>query len=168
MGYTLNIPLPVGTYDAAYEKVFYAAAWPIIQAFNPDVMVVEIGMDTLAGDPLAHLHLTNNVPADIMASVRRLGKPVLALGGGGYHVGNTVRGWALCWGVLCGRDHSHDLMAGMGGVMLENTEWSGGLRDRVLLSDAGVRSRVDEHLAETLSVIRRHHFPKFGLEVPER
>jgi hypothetical protein len=93
-----------------------------------------------------------------------LGQPVLATGGGGYNVENTVRGWALCWSVLCG-DHAHqqDLMAGMGGVMLENTDWLGGLRDRVLLSDAGHRQNVDAEIDRVISVIRSEVFPVHGL-----
>lgn len=163
LGHTVNIPLPVGTYDEAYERVFRDAAWPLLTAFDPDVIVLELGMDTLAGDPLAHLHLTNNVPADITARVVRTGKPVLAVGGGGYHVANTVRAWALCWSVLCGEDLTHDGSLGMGGVMLGNTNWAGGLKDRILLSDAGVRLRVDESLRDVQAQIRRIHFPRWGL-----
>ena len=163
-GYAANFPLPVGTYDAAYEKVFREGALPLVQAFDPDVIVLELGMDTLAGDPLAHLHLTNNVPADIVKTMAALGKPLLATGGGGYHVENTVRGWALCWSVLCGEHEAqHDLMAGMGGVMLENTDWLGGLRDRVLLADGGRRDAVDAEVSRVLDRVRRAVFPAHGL-----
>ncbi|MDZ4198298.1 MAG: acetoin utilization protein AcuC, partial [Kiritimatiellia bacterium] len=163
-GYTLNLPLPVGTYDTAFERVFREAAWPVIEAYDPDIIVIELGMDTLAGDPLAHLHLTNNVPADIVGRIVRSGKPVLAVGGGGYQVDLTVRGWALCWSVLCGEDQSHDLAIGLGGVMLENTDWFGGLRDRTLLSDAGIRKRVDSDIDSLIQRVRRSHFPLLGLD----
>jgi len=163
-GYSVNLPLPVGTYDAAYERAFREAALPLIVAYDPDVVILEIGMDGLAGDPLAHLHLTNNVYADIVGAVVRLGKPVLATGGGGYNVENTVRGWALLWGVLCGEDHTHDLMLGMGGVMLQNTDWLGGLRDRVMLTDGGRRATVDAEIGEVIDKIRSVVFPIHGLK----
>ena len=50
-GYCVNVPLPVGTYDEAYIKVFEAVALPLIPAYNPDVFVFELGADALAGDP---------------------------------------------------------------------------------------------------------------------
>lgn len=103
-GYCVNVPLPVGTYDEAYMKAFKAIAQPLITAFGPDVIVLQLGADGLAEDPLAHLHLTNNVYAEIISSLLGLGKPILATGGGGYNVRNTVRAWALDWCVLCGAD----------------------------------------------------------------
>lgn len=161
-GYTLNLPLPVGTFDAVYEEAFMQAVWPVVRAFAPDVYVVELGMDGLAGDPLAHLHLTNNVYADILQRIVGAGKPVLAVGGGGYNIEPTVRGWALCWSVLCG-DDSRDMAIGMGGVMLENTDWAGGLRDRGLLSDAGRRDDITREVETAIATIRRNVFPIHGL-----
>jgi acetoin utilization protein AcuC len=163
-GYTVNFPLPVGTYDQAYERVFRDGALPLIKAFDPDVVILELGMDALAGDPLAHLHLTNNTHAYITEKIVELGKPVLATGGGGYNVPNTVRGWALCWSVLCGEHSVHDdLSFGMGGVMLENTDWAGGLRDRVLLVDGGRHDAIDPEIDRILECIRRTVFPLHGL-----
>lgn len=161
-GYAVNVPLPVGTYDGAYERAFNEVALPLMNAYNPDVLIVELGMDALGGDPLAHLHLTNNAYAEILRTIRALGKPVLATGGGGYHVANTVRGWALCWSVLCG-DEPEEMSAGMGGVMLENRDWAGGLRDRTLLSDAGRRGAIDGDVREAIRRIRESVFPLHGL-----
>jgi len=163
-GYSINIPLPVGTYDAAYLKAFSQVALPVIKKFDPDVIIMELGMDALAGDPLAHLNLTNNVYAEVVSLVMEIGKPILATGGGGYNVDNTARGWALAWSVLCG-DQDDDLSVGMGGIMLANTEWAGGLRDRVLLSDAGRRGVVDSEIETTIDLVRRTVFPIHGLAV---
>ena len=162
-GYTVNVPLPVGTYDGVYERAFDAVVLPLLGAYRPDCIVIEMGMDTLSGDPLAHLHLTNNAPADCLARVLRLDTPVLVTGGGGYHVDNTVRGWALAWSVLCGESYD-DLAAGLGGVMLANSEWAGGMRDRILISDAGRRSSVDAEIAATVRRVREQVFPIHGLD----
>jgi len=161
-GYTVNIPLPVGTYDEAYERAFREVALPLIKAYDPDAIIMELGMDALAGDPLAHLNLTNNTYAEIISTVVDLGKPLLATGGGGYHIENTVRGWALAWSVFCGEE-SDDMVLGMGGVMLENTDWSAGLRDRVLLSDAGQRELVDREIAAMTERVKSAVFPIHGL-----
>lgn len=161
-GYSVNVPLPVGTYDGAYLKAYHEVVVPLIKAYNPDVLMLELGMDTLAGDPLAHLHLTNNSIADIVASLRTFGMPILAVGGGGYNVEATVRSWALMWSALCG-EQDDDASMGMGGVMLENTDWFGGLRDRALISDAGMRGTVDAEVAATLERVRKLVFPIHGL-----
>jgi len=76
-----------------------------------------------------------------------------------------VRGWALAWSVLCGDQEHHDAMSfGMGGVMLETTEWTGGLRDRTLLSDAGRRSGVDIEIDAMLRRARSLLFGFHGIE----
>jgi acetoin utilization protein AcuC len=168
LGYSVNFPLPVGTHDAAFLRIFDRGVMPLVKAYDPDVVVIELGMDALAGDPLAHLHLSNNAYADVLERVLGWGIPILATGGGGYHVENTVRGWALCWSVLVGDQEHHDAMSyGMGGVMLETTEWSGGLRDRALLSDAGRRSGVERAIDETLRKVATLVFPLHGITALE-
>lgn len=159
-GYNINIPLPVGTYDEAYRRAFMETAWPLMQAFDPDVIILEMGMDGLAGDPLAHLQLTNNVYVDVVEKVVAMDKPILATGGGGYHLENTIRGWTLLWSILCGDDsQDHDVAFGMGGVMLENTDWLGGLRDRILLADGGRRDAIDAEIQIVTDRIRATVFP---------
>lgn len=162
-GYTVNVPLPVGTYDGAYERAFEEVVMPLLRAYRPDVTVVEMGMDTLSGDPLAHLHLTNNAPADCLARIVGMDAPVLVTGGGGYNIENTVRGWSLLWSILCGESFE-DLSAGLGGVMLANSDWAGGMRDRTLISDAGRRSVVDAEIAATVRRVREQVFPVHGID----
>ena len=161
-GYTVNIPLPVGTHDEAYLRVYDQLVPPLIKAFDPDTIIMQLGMDGLANDPLAHLNLTNNVYADVIESIRALNRPVLATGGGGYHVKNTVRGWALAWSVLCG-EQDHDLGMGMGGVMLENVDWSGGLRDRIIPADARHLESINVEIDLVVKKIKSTIFPLHGL-----
>ncbi len=164
-GYTVNVPLPVGTYDRVYERAFNEVAMPLLEAYDPDVIILELGMDGLSGDPLAHLHLTNNVYATLVKKVVKKEKPLLVTGGGGYNFDNTVRGWTLIWSVLTGQEEStqEDMALGMGGVMLETTDWAGGLRDRVYLSDAGRRSEVDEAVESVVEKVREKIFPVHGI-----
>jgi len=162
-GYSVNVPLPVGTHDEAYLRAFDALAVPLIGAFEPDVIVLELGMDGLAGDPLAHLALTNNAYAEVIQRVLSFGKPVLATGGGGYHVANTVRGWALAWAILSGAEAAADLNPGLGGVMMETTDWVGGLRDRALAPDERQRQAVDQAIDRTIEKVKKCVFPYHGL-----
>ncbi len=163
-GCSVNVPLPVGTYDEAFGKAFQAVAVPLMRAWRPDVIVLELGLDGLSGDPLAHLSLTNNAYAEVAEQVLAAGAPVLVTGGGGYHPQNTARGWALAWTVLCGVDAgSEDLSAGLGGVMLETTEWRGGLRDRRLAVLARQRAIVEPAVEETIEKVKANVFPYHGM-----
>lgn len=164
-GYAVNVPLPIGTYDDAYLKAFRTVVLPLIHAYNPDVLVLEAGADTLQGDPLAGLCNTNNVFVEVINALLMFGKPILAVGGGGYNVENTVRAWALVWTALCGEQQDHDMMAGMGGVMLENTDWAGGhgLRDRVLIPSEYQRKQVDPIVEEVITEVKKRVFPIHGI-----
>jgi len=162
-GYSVNVPLPPGTYDEAFVRAFEGVAPPLVKAFDPDVVVYEVGADGLAGDPLADLALTNNLYAELTRQVTGFGKPVLATGGGGYYPENAARAWALVWSILVG-EHAHDtLQVGLGGVMLESTDWQGGLRDRALATTAEQRQAVDPAIDQVLEAVRTHVFPLHGL-----
>ncbi len=158
-GYCINVPLPIGTYDQAYMKAFEAIAPPLITAFNPDVFVFELGADALAGDPLAHLCLTNNAYVDIIDSLLSFNKPILATGGGGYNIENTARAWALAWSVLCSADTGRDMNLGVGGVMLESTDWQGGLRDREFVVRNQQREMVLPAIEATIETVKAKVFP---------
>lgn len=158
-GYCVNVPLPVGTYDKVYLKAFEAIALPLIGAYNPDVIVFELGADALAGDPLAHLYLTNNVYVEIIKHLLSFSKPILATGGGGYNVSNTVRAWALAWTILAGADGVSDMNPAVGGVMLESTDWQGGLRDRTLVISESQRQTVVPAVEATIKAVKANIFP---------
>jgi len=161
-GYAVNMPLPPGVYDELYLKAFREVVLPLIHAYEPDAIVLEVGADTLAGDPLAGFSLTNNVMAEVVNNLLMFGKPILATGGGGYNVENTVRAWSLVWTALCGEQRDDDMMAGMGGVMLGTTEWANGahgLRDRVLIPSEYQRKEVDPIVEQVIADIKQRIFP---------
>jgi acetoin utilization protein AcuC len=163
-GHAVNIPFPPETYNEAYLKCFDEIVVPLTRAYDFDIIVFELGADALAGDPLAHLKLTNRVYAKILDHLLQLGKPLLMTGGGGYHIENTVRAWSLAWSVITGEDKS-DMHLGLGGVMLESTDWVGGFRDRVLPVTEEQKSAVDPVIDETIRQIKQNLFPIHGLEI---
>ncbi|UCG58323.1 MAG: acetoin utilization protein AcuC [Phycisphaerales bacterium] len=162
-GYCVNIPLPIGTYDQAYMQVFGKIVLPLAKAYKPDVFVFELGADALAGDPLAHLCLTNNTYADIINLLLNFNKPILMTGGGGYHVENTARAWALAWSVLCGADAEHAAYPTVGGVMLGSTDWQGGLRDGEIVISPQQREMVTPAIERTIEAIKANVFFVHGL-----
>lgn len=166
LGFNANLSLPARIYDEAFLRAVDAVALPLVRAYDPDVLVVELGMDTLAGDPLTHLALTNNAMFELIERLLGLEKPVLLIGGGGYHVENTVRAWALAWRTFAG-DEADDLSLGMGGVFLASSEWAGGLRDPVLPVTREQHDAVEPALGEAIREVQRRVFPFHGLSVPE-
>ena len=85
-GATLNVALPPDTDDEAYLR---ALDWALaaVDAAGPDVLIVSLGFDTLAGDPHGGLHLTPEVFRPIGRSLVRLGRPILLVQEGGYQLG---------------------------------------------------------------------------------
>lgn len=162
-GYSVNVPLPTGTGDESYMIAFRKLALPLIGKFDPDVIVMELGMDALAGDPLAHLNLTNNAYADLIEAVMRFDKPILAVGGGGYHPRNTARGWALAWSIMSGQDDQDIAAMGLGGVMLESTEWHGGLRDRALANHYPQNLQIAAQVDVVIETVKKNIFPLHGM-----
>ena len=134
----------------------------MISEFQADIYILELGMDGLSNDPLAQLNLTNNVYADILQSILDMGKPILATGGGGYHLENTARAWALVWSILSGMEFQ-DLNLGLGGMMLENTDWAGGLRDRILPPPSGMKDYIDSEIRRVTEKVKSTVFPLHNL-----
>ncbi len=144
-GYCVNVPLPIGTFDEAYMKAFGELALPLIRAFKPDIFVFELGADALAGDPLAHLRLTNNVYAEVIGHLLGFGKPILATGGGGYNIDNTVRAWVLAWSTFVGGEGKESL------------------RDKAAVVSEPQRNIVTPAIETIIESVKAKVFPYHGL-----
>ena len=99
-GYSVNVPLLAHTDDALYLKAFDEVAYPLIAAFNPDIIMTQIGADTFRTDPLTNLEITTHSYSGILARIKRLKIPWVALGGGGYDLMNTTRAWTIAWAIM--------------------------------------------------------------------
>lgn len=99
-GYSVNVPLLAHTDDAIFMKAFDEVAYPLIAAFNPDIIVTQIGADTFRADPLTNLEITTHSYSGILVKIKRLKIPWVALGGGGYDLMNTARAWTLAWSIM--------------------------------------------------------------------
>lgn len=160
-GFNVNLSLPAGTYDEAFLWAFQEVVPPLLTAYAPDYLVLELGLDTLAGDPLTHLQMTNHIVPAVLDPLLALRKPLLVLGGGGYNVPNTVRGWALAWRTCSGDADDGDF--GLGGVMLGSAEWVGGLRDPARPVAPEQRQAVEPALRAAVQKVKHHVFRYHGL-----
>ncbi|NYT01021.1 MAG: histone deacetylase [Methanocellales archaeon] len=57
-GFTVNVPLPVGTGDTGYFYVFNEVLAPIATEFKPDFILISAGEDAHFADPLGGMRLT--------------------------------------------------------------------------------------------------------------
>jgi acetoin utilization protein AcuC len=103
-GYSINLPLFQYTTDDIYLWAFEQTVIPIVQAFKPDVIVAQLGIDTYYSDPLTHLNITSSGYERIVQHIIEFDVPLLALGGGGYDVLAVARCWSLAFGKMSGID----------------------------------------------------------------
>jgi acetoin utilization deacetylase AcuC-like enzyme len=94
-GSTRNVPLPAGTDDDAY-LVALDHALAAVDAFDPAVVVVSLGVDTYAGDPMCDLAVTTAGFERCGRAVAALDRPLVVLQEGGYAdeaLGANVVAW---------------------------------------------------------------------------
>jgi acetoin utilization protein AcuC len=99
-GYSVNLPLQPYTDDAVYLEAFDAIVPPLCRAFCPDVVVAQLGIDGHRTDPLTHLALSVEGFAEAVGRIVRLAPRLVALGGGGYDLGNVARAWTAAWALM--------------------------------------------------------------------
>jgi acetoin utilization deacetylase AcuC-like enzyme/formylglycine-generating enzyme required for sulfatase activity len=58
VGHTINVPLPAGSGDRAYQQAFQEKLLPAAMAFHPDFVFVSAGFDAHQDDPLGGMKLT--------------------------------------------------------------------------------------------------------------
>ncbi|KAF9502195.1 histone deacetylase complex protein [Pleurotus eryngii] len=101
---TLSIPLHKGASDTTYARV-----WKLVEklkdTYNPDFVVVQCGLDALAGDPCATFNWSLGTGDGSLGwCVDRIHKEwsgkKLYLGGGGYHSANAARAWAYLTSII--------------------------------------------------------------------
>ena len=108
-GRALNVPVPRGIHDSEYALVLERLVYPFVRRAEPEAIVVLLGADGLAGDPLSGMQLTNNVLWRACRTLVAMAPRAVILGGGGYNPWTTARLWAGMWGLLAGHDISGEL-----------------------------------------------------------
>ncbi|NWG01540.1 MAG: acetoin utilization protein AcuC [Syntrophaceae bacterium] len=99
-GYSVNLPFPPYTDDEVYLWAFEEVVPELIHAFQPDVVVTQLGVDTFYDDPLTNLHLSMWGYEKVLKRIKELAPQWVALGGGGYNISNVARAWTLAWAVM--------------------------------------------------------------------
>ncbi|KAF8839677.1 arginase deacetylase [Paxillus ammoniavirescens] len=104
--FTLSMPLREGASSQTFARI-----WPIVEGikdiFLPDFIIVQCGVDGLAGDPTATWNWSLGGPGSLGWCIERVihgwsGKKLL-LGGGGYNSPNAARAWAFLTSIAAGK-----------------------------------------------------------------
>jgi len=102
IGFSVNVPVAPATTDETWIYAWRNAALPILKAFAPDAIVLQMGADPHYLDPLAHVCLTAQGWLTAVKDVKVLGVPIVAIGGGGYNLSTVTRMWTLATAALIG------------------------------------------------------------------
>ena len=99
-GYAINFPLLPGTNNKMFLRLFSYCVPKILNAYKPDVLISQLGVDTHYNDPLTQMGLSIQVYKDLAKEIelyaeKYCNKKWLALGGGGYLMTVVPRAWSL-------------------------------------------------------------------------
>ena len=97
LGSTLNTALGAGIDDDRYLEAL-APALEAIDRFDPDLLVVSLGVDTFDGDPIGDFKISTDGMGRVGHAVGQLSRPSVILQEGGYHLGAlgvNVAGWLV-------------------------------------------------------------------------
>ena len=158
-GYTVNLPLLAHTDDPLYMRAFDEVVYPLLAAFNPDIIVAQIGADTFRTDPLTRLEITTHSYAYIMRKLQALKIPWVALGGGGYDLMNTARAWTIAWAAMNGVELPPRLPASFVTKIHERGYPHRMLLDALHWADPHDRLLALDALEKSIAAIRKTVFP---------
>lgn len=103
-GRAVNVPVPREINDAEYALLLEGLVAPLVRRVAPEAVVVLLGADGLAGDPLSAMRLSNGALWTACRDMIALVPRAVILGGGGYNPWTTARLWTGMWGLLAGHD----------------------------------------------------------------
>ncbi|KAI0819455.1 histone deacetylase complex protein [Trametes gibbosa] len=103
--FTLSLPLERGASNATFKRI-----WPIIErvrdTFRPNYVIVQCGVDGLAGDPQAIWNWALGGQGSLgwyVDQICRWESKTLLLGGGGYKSPNAARAWTYLTSIALDR-----------------------------------------------------------------
>jgi acetoin utilization protein AcuC len=166
-GTKVNVPLHPGTGDEAWLQAFREIVPPLVRRWKPDVLVTQLGCDTHASDPLAHLRLTTAAYRETAKMLHELahetaGGRWLATGGGGYQFARVVpRAWTLYFAEMAEAELSDALPESW----IEHVEFQVRGEVPVTFTEEALPSEgEDAGTRGVIHLVRQVAFPALGLE----
>jgi len=107
--YAVNFPLRDGIDDDSYEQIFQPVLTKVMESYQPSVIVLQCGADSLSGDRLGCFNLTLKGHGKCVEFLKKYNLPMLLLGGGGYTIRNVARCWTYETAIALGCDIPNEL-----------------------------------------------------------
>jgi acetoin utilization protein AcuC len=176
-GTAVNVALPPGTGDSGWLRAFHGVVPPLVRAFEPEILITQLGCDSHRLDPLAHLELTVDAHRHSYAVLHQLAHEVtggrwVAVGGGGYDIVQVVpRSWTHLLAEISGHplDPDTEVPAGWLELVHRRTGSEGpkrltdGTEPVYHPWDAG-EGDPDDPVDRAIAATRRTVFPDHGLD----
>jgi len=163
LGYSVNLPLQPYTDDAVYAPAFEAVVPPLLRAFAPDALVLQLGIDSHRTDPLTHLAWTVQGFTKIVARLLEFAPRVVALGGGGYDLPNVARAWTAAWAAMNGVELPAEIPRPCHKDLARHGLKQMRLWDEPMDLPPDTRHWAEEFAMRQVQMIREHIFPLHGL-----
>jgi acetoin utilization protein AcuC len=99
-GYSINFPLLPGTTNKMFIKLFRYCVPKILEAYAPDMLFTQLGVDMHYNDPLTQMGISISAYRDIAQTMETCARDYcqnkwVAVGGGGYLMSVVPRAWSL-------------------------------------------------------------------------
>lgn len=164
-GYSVNVPFAAHSDDLIFEQAFCSVVLPLLEAYRPDLLVTQLGVDGMRTDPLTRLEFTTRSLEFAVKAFLKTGLPWVALGGGGYDKINVARCWALAWAAMTEKDVDNSLPASFIAEAQACGHRLTELRDRPHSAHPNDFARAQESLEHTLRFVARRIFPLHGISL---
>jgi acetoin utilization protein AcuC len=171
-GTIANLPLPPNTTDELYLPAFDALVPALVRAFEPEILVTQLGADSHYTDPLAHLALTTRCYQGLAGRMHDLAHTVtggrwLATGGGGYQWATVVpRAWNTYLAEMVGSELPPELPGAYRELVAERhgVDLDPATADDVVALRTDSRVKVEAQIGHTIDTVRSSLFPLHGLD----
>ncbi len=154
-GYNLNLPLNRYTEDETLWWAYQELVPPLLEAFQPDLLFTQLGVDAHKDDPLTTLFLTTGFYERLAQDLAsRWQGPWMAVGGGGYDMVNVARIWTLMWGIMVGKEVPDTLPESF--LRISRMEGYDGPTIRDVPGWSGALSHVPKTLKPRVEFLKEH------------
>ncbi len=162
-GYSVNLPLPAYTDDELYIWAIDQIVPELVEAFAPDVLVTQLGVDSLYNDPLTGLYCTDRAMLHAWRMIKGLDRPWVALGGGGYDLVNVARCWTQALAVMLDVELPETMPESFMSVLAGYGYRRKRLQDNERLVTGATKRRLRATIESGVAALRATIFPTHGL-----
>lgn len=171
-GYSVNVPLPILTFDEAYLYAFWEIVPPLARAFQPEVIITQTGTDMHFTDPLTDMRLTSRPYEEVPGILHELAHELcdgrwVCLGGGGYDPTVVPRLWTLMFSRMVGVNLPNPipeewliLCRKLTGMASSRTLRDGDFRP---VDEPAKRERIFEEVKKVVEEVKEKIFPLHGI-----